>query len=77
MTITHEQVYAKLKRAAAKAGSIRKWCASNNVNASHAIEFSNGKRGPATDLLNALGLEWRIARKARATLAGAATKAEG
>jgi hypothetical protein len=34
-----------------------RWCRLNGVAKSHASEFMNGTKGPATDLLNALGLE--------------------
>lgn len=40
------------------------WCRQNNVARSHLSEFMSGKRDkPCTDLLDALGLEWQIARK--------------
>jgi hypothetical protein len=39
------------------------WCKAHNVSRAHASEFLNGKRLPTTDLLNALGLEWRIMRR--------------
>lgn len=42
---------------------LRPWCRANAVSESHANEFLNGRRGPASDLLNALGLEYRIVRK--------------
>lgn len=43
---------------------IAKWCAKHGVKRGHCSEFLNGKRLPTTDLLDALGLEWRICRKA-------------
>jgi hypothetical protein len=42
---------------------IRPWCEAHGVASTHASEFLNGKRGPAPDLLDALGLEWRVMRK--------------
>lgn len=57
-----------LKRAASHAkqrGStgVRPWCEAHGIVVSHAFEFMNGQRNPATDLLEVLGLEWRVARK--------------
>ena len=43
--------------------SLTEWCRVHGVAKSHASEFLNGKRLPTTDLLDALGLEWRICRK--------------
>lgn len=43
------------------------WCHKHGVSRSHTNEFLNGKRGAATDLLDALGLEYRIVRKTRLT----------
>jgi hypothetical protein len=42
---------------------LRGWCEENNVASGHASEFLNGKRYPASDLLQALGLEWKIVPK--------------
>lgn len=42
---------------------VAKWCKLHNVNRGHVSEFMNGKRAPTSDLLNALGLEWRIMRR--------------
>lgn len=42
---------------------VKAWCKANGVSDSHASEFLNGQRLPASDLLEALGLEWRIMRK--------------
>jgi hypothetical protein len=39
------------------------WCRASGVKLSHASEFMNGKRSPTTDLLDALGLEYRIMPK--------------
>ena len=58
-----------LKEAAAmepkpwRSTGIGKWCTVNAVKRSHVSEFMNGKRLPTSDLLNALGLEWRIVPK--------------
>jgi hypothetical protein len=43
---------------------IKAWCKVHGVANSHACEFLNGQRNPTSDLLDALGLEWRIMRKA-------------
>ncbi|MGY3527236.1 hypothetical protein ACVISU_000004 [Bradyrhizobium sp. USDA 4452] len=42
---------------------IKAWCAAHSVANSHACEFLNGQRNPTSDLLEALGLEWRVMRK--------------
>ena len=39
------------------------WCKHHNVNKGHVSQFLNGHRGPDTDLLEALGLEWTVSRK--------------
>lgn len=40
------------------------WAAAWGVKKSHLSQFMNGKRDhPMTDVLSALGLEWRIAKK--------------
>lgn len=44
---------------------VKAWCEAHGVAAAHVSEFLNGKRGPMSDLLEALGLEWRVMRKAR------------
>lgn len=44
---------------------VRAWCGLHGVTTSHAFEFINHIRNPTTDLLNALGLEWRVMRKIR------------
>ena len=33
------------------------WCRAFNVNKGHASDFMNGKKGPGSDLLGALGLQ--------------------
>ena len=43
--------------------SWREWCRVHRVSISHLSEFMNEKRGPTTDILSALQLEWRIVRK--------------
>ena len=42
---------------------VKAWCEAHGVAATHVSEFLNGKRGPTADMLDALGLEWRIMRK--------------
>lgn len=42
---------------------LRGWCEHHNIACSHTVEFMQGKRGPATSILNALGLEWRVVHK--------------
>ncbi len=39
------------------------WCVEAGVAKSHASEFLRGKRAPASDLLEALGLEYAIVQK--------------
>lgn len=44
---------------------IAKWCKKHGVSKPHTSEFLSGKRVlPTSDILDALGLEWRIERKA-------------
>lgn len=50
---------------------VKAWCTENGVQNSHACEFLNGKRLPTTDLLEALGLEWRVMRRSPAASNGA------
>lgn len=67
--MTLDQVRNLLLRKAAKHTTGRKgagiygWCKAHGVSRSHATEFVNGERLPTTDLLEALGLEWRVMRK--------------
>jgi hypothetical protein len=42
---------------------VKAWCKTHGVANSHASEFLNGKRLPTADLLEALGLEWRVMKK--------------
>lgn len=42
---------------------VKPWCEAHGVHASHVSDFMTGNRNPAPDLLEALGLEWRIMRK--------------
>lgn len=42
---------------------LKPWCRANGVASTHASDFLSGKRNPASDLLEALGLEWRVMRK--------------
>ncbi|MCK1676614.1 hypothetical protein [Bradyrhizobium sp. 150] len=44
---------------------VQAWCKAHGVSNSHACEFLNGQRNPTSDLLAALGLEWRVMRKIR------------
>lgn len=62
-----ELLLRRIEKFRNRRGSIglRPWCKANAVAISHASEFLNGKRLPTTDLLDALGLEWRIVRKHR------------
>lgn len=39
------------------------WCDAHGVAKTHASDFLAGKRNPGTDLLEALGLEWRVMKK--------------
>ncbi len=39
------------------------WCSEHGVSKARASEFLSGKRLPTTDILEALGLEWRVMRK--------------
>jgi hypothetical protein len=60
-----ELVRKRAARFAKRKGStgFSAWCRHNGVAKSHASEFMRGIRGPTSDLLSALGLEYRIARK--------------
>lgn len=42
---------------------LRAWCEANGINVAHASEFMNGNKNPGSDLLRALGLEWRVMRR--------------
>lgn len=44
---------------------VRRWCEENGVQHPHVTEFLQGRRNPPNDMLDALGLEWRVMRKAR------------
>jgi hypothetical protein len=57
-----DRVRAALQAKIAKHGHNR-WCEANKVSSSHASEFLTGRRLPTTDILDALGFEWRIVRK--------------
>jgi len=41
------------------------WCSHHGVTNTHVSEFMNGKRAPATDMLDALGLVHSYSRKAK------------
>ncbi len=58
-----KQVQNLLLRKAKKSGTIYAWCRDNGVSRQRASEFLSGKRLPTNDILEALGLEWRIVRK--------------
>ena len=51
----------------AKGFGLRGWCEHHGVAVGHASEFLNCKRGPTSDLLEALGLEWRVVPKTTLT----------
>lgn len=44
---------------------VKAWCEAHEVNRSHVSSFLSGKRHPGNDLLEALGLEWRVMKKSR------------
>lgn len=44
---------------------LKGWCRAHGVASTHASDFLQGKRNPGSDLLEALGLEWRVMRKQR------------
>lgn len=48
-----------------KGFGLKPWCRAHGVAPTHASDFLTGKRNPASDLLEALGLEWRVMRKSR------------
>lgn len=39
---------------------LTRWCNAHGVCKSAASQFMSGKRGPSSDLLEALGLEWQL-----------------
>lgn len=41
------------------------WAEHHGIARSHLSEFMTGARGPASSILDALNLEWRIVRKRR------------
>lgn len=51
-----------------EAMSMTEWCRLTGCATSHVSEFMNGKKGPPSDMLNALNLEVRYIRRKRATL---------
>jgi len=57
------------------------WARRHNVNNGHLSQFLAGERGPDTDVLNALGLQWAIVSvqraKADASLLPASIDGEG
>lgn len=67
--MTEDQVRFLLQRRARSfainrgSSGIRGWCEAKGVAYPHVSEFMNGKRSAATDLLNALNLEYRIMRR--------------
>lgn len=73
--MTHDDVRSLLRRRCepyrGRHGfGLRAWCREHNVNQTHASDFLTGKRGPANDLLDALGLEWVIRRKPKPRRSG-------
>lgn len=63
--MTEDQVRALVDRKARP--NRNQWCEATGVRKSHLSEFMAGKRRPTTDVLNALGLEYRIVRKRKET----------
>lgn len=67
--MTLDQVRKMLRREAKKCqvykntSGVSAWCTANGVAKARASEFLAGKRLPTTDILNALGLEWRVMHK--------------
>jgi hypothetical protein len=59
--VTADQVRKILARRIAKT-NLSAWCREKGVNRPHASEFVNGKGPPPSDVLAALGFEWRIVR---------------
>lgn len=72
--MTEDQVRQMLRVAAGpyatrkNSSGINAFCADHGINKGHASEFMNGKRGPGSDLLAALGLERTYSRIAREAL---------
>lgn len=70
--MTEDEVRELLLKRAAKCTKSRvqsgmaAWCRKHGVNRHHAYEFIAGRRGPCADLLDGLGLEYRIVWKRRA-----------
>lgn len=62
-----ELVKQRAQRYALNKGStgFTEWCRRKGVNKGHASDFMHGKKAPCSDLLKALGLEWRIGRRAK------------
>lgn len=58
-------VLVRARRLARNRGSsgFTAWCLKHGVNKGHASDFMNGKKGPGSDLLKALNLEYRIVRR--------------
>jgi len=56
---------AKKCQVYANTTGVTAWCTANGVSKARASEFLAGKRLPTTDILNALGLEWRVMKKPR------------
>lgn len=54
---------AKKCQVYANTSGVSAWCTANGVAKARASEFLAGKRMPTTDILDALGLEWRVMRK--------------
>ncbi len=67
--MTEEQVRAMLLKQAGRVPTRRNstgvtaWCRKHGVTTGHVSEFLAGKRGPSTDLLDALGLERSYSHK--------------
>ena len=68
--MTYDEIRARLLAEAApyriegpQSNGVSIWCAKHGVNKSAASRFLHHKLGPGSDLLEALGLEWRIVPK--------------
>lgn len=67
--MTDDQVRDLIRKRAARhakrkgSTGITAWARAKGVTKSHLSEFLAGKRSPTTDVLDALGLEYRIVRK--------------
>lgn len=66
--MTENEVRILLRKAINDLGGVRAWCRAADVRCnSHVSEFLTGKRSPSSEVLDALGLEYRIVSKCSAT----------